>query len=281
VIALLAVYRGIPADPGPVLPRFLRSFDWSGALLLAAWAASFVFFLSSRSITGAAPLQDWRLLLAAGLLLFAFVWWERRREDPFVSLTLFADRMFLRGSVCASLRMVGMGSLGFLIPLYLVDVHRVGPAKLGGLLMISAGTMTLVVRLGGWASDRWGSRLPVVIGMVVQALVMLGFSELSDSASTETVAGFLAVNGLAVGLMLAALHRAVMRDVPQGQMGSAAGLYSMLRFLGAVIGTATSGVVLQFFLDSGTSTVAAYQNAFLVFMAFPLLGVVAALTLRE
>ncbi len=281
LIALLAVYKGVPPQPGSIAPRFLKTFDWVGAALLAAWAATLVFFLSSRSITGVAPLHDWRLLLAALLFLSIFVWWERRRTDPFVSLGIFADRMFLRGCACASIRMVGMGSLGFLIPLYLVDVHHVGPTRLGGLLMISAGAMTLIVRFGGWVSDRWGSRPPVVVGLVVQALVMLTFSRLPASASNATVAGVLAVNGLGVGLMLAALHRAVMRDISEAQMGSAAGLYSMLRFLGAVVGTAASGVLLQAFLDAALPTIQAYQHTFLAFAAFPLLGIAVGFSLRE
>ena len=281
LIALLAVYRGVPPRPGPVVPRFLRTFDFAGATLLAAWAVSFVFYLSSRSITGVAPLHDWRLLLAALLLLSVFIWWEKRRKSPFVSLGIFSGRMFLRGSACASIRMVGMGSLGFLIPLYLVDVHRVGPTQLGGLLMISAGAMTLIVRFGGWMSDRWGSRLPVVIGLAVQTLVMFTFSRLPENAPTVMVAGVLGINGLGVGLMLAALHRAVMRDISEAQMGSAAGLYSMLRFLGAVVGTAASGVLLQVFLDASLPTIEAYQNTFLVFAAFPLLGIAVGSSLRE
>jgi MFS family permease len=280
-IALLAVHRGVPSRPAPIVRRFLRSFDWAGASLLAAWSVGFVFYLSSRSITGAPPLRDWRLLMTSLLLLSAFIWWERRRKIPFVSLSIFANRMFLRGSFCASLRMVGMGSIGFLMPLYLVDVYHVGPARLGGLLMISAGTMTLIVRFGGWASDRWGSRLPVVIGLTVQALAMFTFSRLPSSTSTATVASVLAVNGLGVGLMLAALHRAVMRDISEAQMGSAAGLYSMLRFLGAVVGTAASGVYLQAYLDAGLSTIEAYQSTFLAFATFPFLGIAASLTLRE
>ena len=68
--------------------------------------------------------------------------------------------------------------LSFLVPLYLVDIQGLGPAQLGGLLMIGAGTMALVVRLAGGMADRWSSRWLVVAGLAVQMSVMLIFSRL-------------------------------------------------------------------------------------------------------
>ena len=81
--------------------------------------------------------------------------------------------------------------------------------------------------------------------------------------------------------MLAALHSAAMQQVPQEQMGVAAGLYSMIRFAGAVIGTALAGVLLQIFLDQGLLTINAYQIVFLCIAGFSAAGLLAAFNLRE
>ena len=43
----------------------------------------------------------------------------------------------------------GQGGIGVLMPLYLVNVHRMGPALLGVFLIISSAAMTLIVRFGG------------------------------------------------------------------------------------------------------------------------------------
>jgi MFS family permease len=281
LVTYLAVSRGVPRQSGSVRPGFVRSFDWGGVLLFAAAASCFVFYLSSRSITGVEPLHDWRLIGAASLLLIVFIWWEHGRENPFVPLLIFRNRMFTRTSVCASLRMFGMGGLGFLVPLYLVDIHGLQPVQLGGLLMIMPGMMALMVRLGGMLSDRVSSRLPVLIGLTVQTLSLLAFAKLPGDVSLWVIAAVLGVNGLGVGLMLAALHRAAMRDVQPSEMGAAAGIYSMIRFLGAVTGTALSGVLLQGGIDASLSTVEAYQQAFLVFAAFPVIGLLFGATLRE
>ena len=81
--------------------------------------------------------------------------------------------------------------------------------------------------------------------------------------------------------MLAALHRMAMRRIPAERMGSAAGLYSMLRFIGAVVGTALAGMLLQTQFDAAQPPGAAYRAVFLLFALISLAGVAAAFGLTE
>jgi len=62
---------------------------------------------------------------------------------------------------------------------------------------------------------------------------------------------FVAVDahGLIIGLSLAPLHRLAMHGVDEAETGMAAGLYSMLRFAGQILGAALAGVLLQQGLD--------------------------------
>lgn len=281
VVTFVAIYRGVPSQVIGEASKFLRQFDWGGVGLLSGGIVFLMFYLSSRSVTGVAPFEDWRLLLGAGLFFAGFWWWERGRRDPFLPLNFFGNRMFCTVTFCASMRMFVQGGIGVLMPLYLVDVHRMGPALLGVFLIISSAAMTLIVRFGGQMSDRFQSRWLVMIGMFVQLTVMLSFAHLSDAISTWVIAGLLAYYGLGAGLMLAALHSTVMGTVDSDQMGAAAGLYSMLRFMGMAISTALVGVVLQFFFDAGLATLDAYQKVFMVLAIFPVLGMIVGFGLRE
>jgi MFS family permease len=281
VIALVVVYKNVPAGLSKIEPGFLRSFDWLGVALLAGATTTLLFFLSSRPITGVAPLQDWRLGGTMALLFLLFWLWERRQRTPFVDLTLFQNRMFNLGSICGSLRMVIMAGQGFLIALYLVDVHGVSAANLGTMTMVSAGSMALIVRFGGQMADRWGSRWPTVLGIGGQGLVMVAFALLPASTSLWTIALLLAFYGQAAGFVLAALHRAAIGNISHAQMGAATGLYSMIRFAGAMIGTALCGVILQHYLDQGLAVIEAYQRAFLFLAAAALVGSLLGFTLGE
>lgn len=281
MLAFFAVSRMVPAGLSVIRPDFWRSFDWGGVVLLAASLISFLFYLSSRPITGVAALQDWRLLTATLLCFSAFIWWERHHPNPFVALSLFKRRLFTTASLAASMRMVTLAGSGFLIPLYLVDIHGLGAASVGMMLMITPGVMAIVVRIGGQVSDRWDSRLPTLIGLSTQVLIMLGFSQLPSTAPLWGVGLLLVGHGLGVGLMLAALHRAAMGTISETEMGSAAGLYSMIRYGGMAVGSAMAGVLLQIFLVQSPAMVDAYQTVFLFLAASSALGILIAMGMRE
>ena len=272
IIAFAVVYQKVPAGLSTVRPNFLRTFDWAGVLLLSGGLTLLLFYLSSRPITGVAPLHDWRLLGATLILMTGFVWWERRRRDPFVALNIFRNKLFSLASFCASMRMFTMAGLGFLVPLYLVDVHGLTAAYIGLIAMVAPGTMSLITRLGGQIADRWGSRWPTLIGLGIMGAAMATFFYLPESTSLWVVAGVTAVYGVGAGFTLAAIHRAALSSIDEAMVGSASGLYSMIRFAGAMIGTALAGVLLQNYLDQGLSLIVAYQRVFLFFAGFALVG---------
>lgn len=271
-IAIVVVARFVPSGLSNVQHHFWRRFDWTGVILLAASVSLFLFYLSSRPITGAEPLRDWRLLAALILCFGGFLWWEWRHHAPFIVLAIFKNRKFTVASCSATLRMMTMAGGSFLVPLLLVDIYEMSAAAMGFMLMIMPGAMMVMVRFGGQTADRFGSRLPVMVGFSAQTVVMLLFSKLLGEASLWMVGTLLALHGLGVGFMLAALHRAAMQGVASEQIGVAAGLYSMIRFVGMAIGTALSGVLLQHYVDQSLPLMQAYQLTFLFFAGSGVLG---------
>jgi MFS family permease len=91
----------------------------------------------------------------------------------------------------------------------------------------------------------------------------------------------MAIYGLGAGLMLAPLHYAAMAEVREEEMGSAAGMYSMVRFAGSTIGTALIGVLLQYFFDQSLPVVESYQYVYLCLAAISVIGLVGGLGLRK
>jgi EmrB/QacA subfamily drug resistance transporter len=281
MLTIVAIYLLVPSGLSKVISRFWRSFDWTGVVLLSSALTSLLFYLSSRPITGVAPLQDWRLLTVTVVLFTVFLWWERRCQNPFVDLNLFRLGSFNRASFSASMRMVIMSGSGFLLPLYLVDVYGLSARGIGFMAMVNPGAMMLVVRYAGRMADRWGSDLPIVIGSLGQGAVMLALAFLPGDAPIWSVALLMAIYGLGAGLMLAPLHYAAMAEVREEEMGSAAGMYSMVRFAGSTIGTALIGVLLQYFFDQSLPVVESYQYVYLCLAAISVIGLVGGLGLRK
>jgi EmrB/QacA subfamily drug resistance transporter len=281
VVALWVVRRYVPRLAPKPQPGFLRNFDWLGLALLSGAIVMLVAYLSSRSLTGVEPLQDWRLALATVVLGLGFWAWERRHAHPLVPLNLFAVPNFSRTSLAAGLRMILMSSEGFLIPLYLTDIYGVSSTQIGMLITLQAGALLAAVRLGGPLADRWSRRLPVMIGFTIQALIMIYFANLPVTLPLWGPALGIAIHGGAAGLSLAVLHRLAMDDVPVSHSGAAAGLYSMMRFFGSIIGATIGGVILRQALDYYASPLDAYHLAFWCWAAVAMLAVVVIWPVRE
>ncbi len=276
LVAMWVVRGFVPRLRPEVAAGFLRKFDWIGMALLGSTIIMFVAYLSSRSLTGVEPLLDWRLAMGTVTLGAGFWAWERRHDDPLIPFDLFAVPNFSRASLAAGLRMILMSSEGFLIPLYLTDIYGVSGTQIGLMITLQAGALLVAVRYGGKLADAWGRRWPVMIGFGVQALVMLYFATLPPTSPLWAPALGMAVHGGAAGLSLAVLHRLSLDNVPAHRSGSAAGLYSMMRFFGSIVGATIGGVILTQALEHFARPVDAYH---LTFACWAAVGVLALLTI--
>jgi MFS family permease len=280
-IAMFVVRGWVPRLAPKPQPGFLLHFDWLGMFLLSGAILSLVSYLSSRTLTGVEPLQDWRLALLTVLFLAGFLGWERRYSRPLVPLHLFFANNFGRASLAAGVRMFLMSSEGFLIPLYVTDVHGLSAAGVGFMLTIHAGSLLVTVRFGGQMADAWSRRWPILFGFVIQTSIMGYFAFLPMDVPIWSVAAGLALHGMGAGLSLAVLHRLAMDEVPGELAGSAAGLYSMARFFGSIIGATLGGVVLATALARTSLPVEAYQIGFGFVALVGLLGIAIVLGVRE
>ena len=281
IVAIYLVRRVVRAPEHHEHVDSLRDFDWTGALLLSATLAALLFYISSRTVTGWPPLTDWRLLLATVALLAVFVWYERRTAQPFIDLSILLDGTFRKASIASATRMFVMSSTSFLNPLFLADIKGLNATAIGLIVMIRAVALFPTMYFGGRVADRWGSRRPIVLGLSVQAAstVLLALSG-AGKGVILIVAGLI-LYGLGAGLALPALHRAVMSGPDGERDGAAAGLYSMIRFWGMMLGTALAGVLLQTLLDRGLPPAASYRFAYASTVVVGIIGVAIVATLKE
>ncbi|TVQ38306.1 MAG: MFS transporter [Spirochaetaceae bacterium] len=279
---LVFTARFLPPGTRAVRPRtVIRGFDWGGVALFNGAVALLVFFTSSRPITGVPPLRDLRLLAAGLLLLAGFVLRVRRRQNPFIELSIFRNRNFSLASVCVSIRMLLMGGAHFVLPLFVTDLYGLPSAATGSLLMLHSGALLTTMWLGGILIDRWRSRMQIVVGLGIESLAMLLFLLLPDGAPLHRVFAILGLHGLGAGLCLAALHLYAMGAVSRERSATAAGLYSMVRFGGSMLGAAIGGVVLYAGLETHGMTAAGYRPAFLFYLVVSVIGALSAMGLTK
>jgi len=102
--------------------------------------------------------------------------------------------------------------------------------------------------LTGPLSDRWGRKIPVVVGMLMQGVALIAIALMSGFAGWAIG---LVVLGFGTALVYPALLAAVGDFANPSWRGVAVGVYRLWRDLGYVVGALVAGVVADFL---GTTT---------------------------
>lgn len=263
-VPVLAVAALVGATvPLAVPPSMATSFDWWGSALLTL---GLVLVVVGAQGTHTSSL----VLLAAGLsALVPFGWWETRTRDPVVDFRLFRSLPFAAGSSLIALQNLVLYALLFELPLVLVDLFELDAQAIGQLLTFLTAAMVAMSLLAGRLTDRWGPR-PVAVAGALLCLVGLLVLDRSGLSAPGDVRIPLVLLGAGLGLSSPAAQSASMSGVAPAQSGMAAGMGSTMRYLGAVIGIALLGRLLD--LDGSRGQVLAEHRTVLAVFAVTLVG---------
>ncbi len=261
--------------------RVFRSYDWAGFGFFAAGLFSIILYVSSRVVTGREPFTDWRLLIPACVSIVLFVLRERRTAVRFIDLSLLRKRNFTIASLCIGIRMFLLRGIDFLIPLFITEIYGFTATRTGVLIAVHSGFLLLTMRLGGIVADKLSNRYPALFGLLFQAVSfgMLAFVAGATNFAPLLVA--LAFSGSAAGLSIATLHHTALHGVAPKNAGAAAGLHSMIRFIGALFGAAVAGVALEQGMGIFPGSGMAYRTPFIVMASVGGVGFLLALFLKE
>jgi MFS family permease len=222
--------------------RQAQPLDWMGNLTFAGGLLALMFGLTEALTPYRDQTMGWSnpvvvLMLAAGVVLLAtFVLVETRVRYPLFDLQLFRIREFLFGNVAAFLFSLARGGLQFMFIIWLqgiwLPLHGVSYADTP--LHAGIDTMPLMLGfvvcgpLGGWLSDRHGSRVLATGGILVAALAAVLLMTLPADFNLGLFAAYLALMGAGMGFFSAPNTSQIMGAVPADRRGAAAGMRSMV-----------------------------------------------------
>jgi MFS family permease len=241
-----------PSDDVP--PRRL---DVAGALLLGTALATGLLALGEAETWGWTSPAVIGLALVAVVALVSWAAWQLRAEAPLVDLRLARGRTAATAHGAALL--VGLANY-----LLLSSVPRLAqtPGSTGygfGTSIVVAGLVLLPFSAASFLASRLARTLERVVGkrwVLPCGAVLLGVGEvLFAVVRTDLWQLFLAmaVAGLGVGTVFAALPGLIVSAVPAGETGSAMSLNQVLRYIGFALGSALSATVLEAATDRGAA----------------------------
>jgi EmrB/QacA subfamily drug resistance transporter len=189
------------------------------------------------------------LVIGVGVVLLGiFLLVQARTQDrePLVPFSLFRGRNFaLMNWVSGA---VAIGMMGIFLPLTIYLQSALGFSALkAGLTMAPASLVSMFVApVAGRMTDRIGGKYILVSGLLLFAGGMAWVGVVASATSTwQDFLPGLAIAGVGLGCTFAPMTTTAMRSVQPMMAGAASGMLNTVRQVGAVIGTAAIGALLQ------------------------------------
>ncbi len=257
--ACLLTFRFVPESRA----EHARRPDPVGQLLAVVVLATITYAI----IEG--PRQGWTSVATLGLFAVgavaaaAFVAYEQRRTEPLLELKFFRSLPFSGATVTAISAFAAFAGFLFLNTLYLQDVRGYS-ALHAGLCTLPLALMTLVFApISGRIVGARGARIPLLAAGVTMTAGALMLLRLGAHTSLVWVLASYVVFGFGFGIVNAPITNSAVAGLPRSQAGVAAAIASTSRQVGATLGVAIVGSVINSSIRGGFDTgfVAASRTA--------------------
>jgi EmrB/QacA subfamily drug resistance transporter len=228
--------------------------NWKGGLLLVPALIAFMAVISQGHTWGILSPAVLGCSLVTIVFSVFFVRWERTSTTPLIDFMQFRSRAFSTGNAASLMSYAALFGLLFLVPFMLIRLYHDNVFVAGLRLAIVPVAIGLVAPVSGGLSDRVGTHLLSVLGMLVcgAGLILLYFSAARGAASLPAVMLALAAFGAGQGLFASPNNNSIMASALAGETGEAGGLMNVVRSIGMSIGIAAASALLSWHLATAS-----------------------------
>ncbi len=244
ILALVAVWIAWRHLPESIDPHVTSGIDWLGAVLVFLGLGSTAFGLIALPDRGLRDGIVAASLIGGVAILALFVWHEARTSAPMMPTGLFRSRTFSGVNALTVLLYGALGGAFFLLPFDLIAVHGYSATEAGAVFLPFTAIMAVLSRWSGGLIDRFGARLPLIVGPTIVATGFALFA-LAGPATSFALAFLLPVSvvGLGMAITVAPLTTAVIAAVPGDQTGVASGINNAVSSVASLFAIAVFGAL--------------------------------------
>jgi predicted MFS family arabinose efflux permease len=242
VLAFVSAAIVLPESSDPIRGRF----DIPGLLLGALTLGSLTFAVILGETDGYRTWWIDLLFLTSLVMAIAFVLAELRAKNPVLNVRYFKKPAFATSSVIAFTVYFGTFAIFFMVALYLQVVVSVSPLGLAlDFVPLAVGMVAASIFTGRWVAAQ-GPRLPMATGCLLAGVgILLTNSMVTPHVGIGQIGWTMFIAGVGVGMALVPVTSASLGSVPPEHSGMAASTTNTFRELGAVVGVAVLGAIVN------------------------------------
>jgi len=227
--------------------RQAQSLDLAGALRVTLGLGALVYGLTESARLGWTDLRVITTLILGVLALCAFPMFEARTRSPMLPLDLFHSRAFTGANLLTLFLYAAFAIFFFIFPLNLIQVQGYTATAAGAAAMPLIFLMFVLSRWSGGLVDRYGPRLPLIIGPLIVALGFVLFAMTSTANSYwRSYLGPFLVLGFGMSVSVAPLTTVVMNSVDRDHAGVASGVNNAVSRIAGLLAISVLGVLLVY-----------------------------------
>jgi EmrB/QacA subfamily drug resistance transporter len=239
IATVLVVSRVVPPS---VRGEAGQRFDLLGALVMLGALVCYTLGMTRGQDAGFGDLPVLALLAGAVIGLAAFVYIETHVKQPMIDLALFQNVLLGVNLLMAFLVFIVLSGL-FIFPFFLELVKGYPTEQVGLFVAVVPVSMGLVSPVSGALSDRFGSRLISIVGLLIIVAACLLIGTLHHDVTPLGYVARLAPLGVGIGIFQSPNNSAIMGTASRERLGVASGLMALSRTLGQTTGIPLIGVL--------------------------------------
>jgi len=241
-LAFISAAVVLPENSNPVRARFDVPGMFLGALALGSLAFAIILGETAGYRTWWIDL----LFLSSLVMAVAFVLAELRARNPVLNVRYFKKPAFATSTIIAFTAYFGTFAIFFMVALYLQVVVSVSPLGLAlDFVPLAVGMVASSLLTGRWVAA-WGPRIPMATGCLVAGVgILLTNSMIAPHVGVGQIGWTMFLAGVGVGMAMVPVTSASLGSVPAEHSGMAASTINTFRELGAVVGVAVLGSIVN------------------------------------